>query len=252
MSTHLFFTDAHAHYEHRNDRAIWLGELIHELRPDVVIDGGDTADMPSLSGYDKGTRAAVGRTYHKDIEAHNDFQDKLWQRSRHSKKKLPRRVRLIGNHEQRIDRALDAAPTLEGTVSYKDLLLDQYYDTVIHYNGNTPGVIDIDGVLYSHYFTSGNMGRPVGGEHSAYTLLAKKHRSCTQGHSHILNLHPGKDASGKELWGLIGPAFMDYKCDWAGQPQEQWHHGVIIKRNVEKGHYSPQYVSIEELKKKYG
>ncbi len=251
MSTHLVFFDAHAHYQHNNDRALWLGELIHELRPDVVIDGGDTADLPSLASYDKGSRAAVGRTYKQDIDAHNDFCEKLWHRVRQSKKKFPRRVRLIGNHEQRIDRALDASPQLSGTISYKDLQLDKFYDEVIFYEGQNPGVIVIDGIHYSHYFVSGLMGRPVGGEHPAYTLLQKKHVSCTQGHSHIFDHCIRSKQDGSKITGLVSNAFVDYQMDWPGQSQMMWTNGVHIKYGVEKGMYDLESISMKELKKSY-
>lgn len=252
MSTHLFFTDSHAHHKHDNKRAEYLGGLIYETRPDVVIDGGDTCDLPSLASYDKGTRAAVGRTYKQDIDAHNDFQDRLWARARKSKRKLPRRVRLIGNHEQRIDRALDANPQLQDSIGYKDLQLDKYYDEVIHYEGSTPGTIQIDGITYAHYFAAGLLGRPVGGEHAAYSLISKKHTTCTQGHSHVIDWCMKNDGNGKPILGLVAPCFIDYEVDWAGQVQKLWTAGVTIKRGVEKGVYSPQFITIKELEREYG
>ena len=251
MTTHLVFYDAHAHHNHNNDRALWLGELINELRPDVVIDGGDTADLPSLSSYDKGTRAAVGRTYKQDVDAHNDFQDKLWYKTRKSKKKLPRRIRLIGNHEQRIDRALDSTPTLQGTISYGDLQLARYYDEIVYYDGQLPGVIVVDGIHYSHYFGSGLLGRPVSGEHPAYALLSKKHVSCTQGHSHIFDHCIRAKADGGKIAGLVANCFIDYEMDWPGQTQKMWTNGVHIKTNVEKGMYDLSTISMATLKKRY-
>ena len=249
--THLYFSDAHAHAKHHNDRAEWLGELIHEMRPDVVIDGGDTADLPSLASYDKGTRAAVGRTYKQDVDAHNDFQDRLWHKARKAKRKLPRRVRLIGNHEQRIDRALDSNQNLCGSIGYNDLQLDKYYDDIVYYEGTTPGTIQIDGVTYAHYFTAGLMGRPVGGEHPGYSLISKKHSSCSQGHSHMMDFCIRNDSTGRSLIGLVAPSYIDYQVDWAGQVQKMWTNGVIIKRQVEDGRYSMSFITMEEIKKEY-
>ena len=73
MSTHIVFSDAHAHYQHNNNRAEWLGELIRDVKPDTVVALGDQADMPSLSGYDKGKKSFQGRTYRADIDVHSDF-----------------------------------------------------------------------------------------------------------------------------------------------------------------------------------
>jgi hypothetical protein len=180
--THLIIPDPHAHWRHDNSRAELLANLIIDVRPDVVINMGDQWDMPSLSSYDKGLRSFQGRTYQADIAAGLDFSDRLWTPVKARKKKLPRRVFLIGNHEQRIDRALELSPELQGTVAYSDLELEKDYDEVVPYTGkNTPGIIEIDGITYAHYLVSGVLGRPISGEHPAYTLLSKQFTSCTVG-----------------------------------------------------------------------
>jgi len=249
---HLVFGDAHAHPDYSNDRADYLGSLISDVRPDVVIDIGDTADFPSLSSYDKGKRSFVGKSYAKDIEAHNEFQDRVWSRVRRGKRKLPRRVRLIGNHEQRIDRCLDLHPELDGTVGYRKLELERYYDTVVPYDGGTPGVICIDGILYAHYFVSGVMGRPISGEHHAYTLLARNYNSSTQGHSHLFDYSVRTTGEGERIQGLISGCFQDYDAPWAGQANKLWWRGCFIKRSVDSGSYDLEAVSLSALKKEYG
>jgi hypothetical protein len=156
--THLIIPDPHAHPDFNNDRATWAGNLIKDVKPDVVVMLGDSADMPSMSGYDKGTRSFHGRSYSKDINAHLDFQEKLWAPVKKAKKRLPLRVALEGNHEFRIKRAIEHQPELDGAVSFDHLQLPEFYDRVVEYAGNTPGVIDIDGVHYAHFFVSGATG----------------------------------------------------------------------------------------------
>lgn len=251
VTVHLVIPDAHAKPGTSNTRAEWLGKLINDVRPDVVIDLGDSADFESLSSYDKGKRSFVGRSYRADIDAYLDYQDRLWSTVRQAKRRLPYRVRLIGNHEQRIDRALDASPELVNTISYADLQDDKNYDQVVHYEGNTPGVIEIDGCSYSHYFTSGIMGRPISGEHPGYSLVTKKLCSCTAGHAHVFDycVRQGKDT---KIMGLVAGCFIDYRTGWAGEVQKLWNSGVAIKRNVYKGQYDLEWVSLEALKKEYG
>ena len=251
MSTHLVIPDPHAHYQHNNNRAVWVGRLINDVKPDVVVVLGDTADMPSLSGYDKGKKSFQGRTYRADITAHNDFQDRLWSTVRSAKRKLPRRVTLIGNHEQRISRAIEIQPELEGTVSYKDLNLEEYYNDVVYYDGSTPGNISIDGVHYAHYIVSGNMGQPLSSEHHAYQLLVKQHVSTTVGHSHSLDFCQRTRADGRKILGLVAGCYTDQDVAWAGQGQRKWWAGVVIKKNVSDGQYSPQFVSLEEIRNEY-
>src|SRR5690242_10114791 len=100
--SHLVIPDPHAHYQHANTRADWLARLIIDRKPDVVVCLGDLADMPSLSGYDRGKRTFQGRTYRQDIDSALEFNDRLWAPVRATKKRLPLRVILEGNHEHRI------------------------------------------------------------------------------------------------------------------------------------------------------
>lgn len=251
MSVHLILPDQHALPGVSNERADWVGKLILDLRPDVVINMGDSADMPSLSSYDKGRRSFQGRSYRADIDAHLEFQERMWAPIRRAKRKLPRRVFLIGNHEQRIDRALDMSPELEGTIGYNDLDLARYYNDIVPYEGDTPGVIDIDGISYAHYFITGVMGRAVAGEHPAYSLLTKNFQSCTQGHTHVLDYCIRTRADGRRIQGLVCGVYQDYTNDWAGERGKMWWRGVIIKRAVEDGVYDLECISLDELRRIY-
>lgn len=250
--THLIIPDQHAHPEYHNDRATWVSKLIKDIRPDVVINMGDAADMPSLSSYDKGTKGFEGRNYRKDINSHLEFQDRMWVPVKRSKKKLPYRLVLEGNHEHRIKRAINSSPELDGAISFSDLDFNSYYDNVVEYTGNTPGVVTVDGVSYAHYFISGVAQRPVSGEHQAYTLLTKQFTSCTQGHTHTTDFAVRTDVNGRRMMGLVCGVYQDYWSDWAGEANRMWWSGVVVKRNVEDGHYDPQWISLEALRKEYG
>lgn len=250
--THLVIPDCHAHPDNNNERADWLGELIVDLKPDVVVNLGDMWDLPSFSGYDKGKARFHGRAYRKDLDAGLEFDERLWLPTKRAKKKRPFRVFLEGNHEERMKRALDQQPELEGTIGFKDFELDKNYDVVVEYEGGTPGNINIDGVTYAHYFVTGVSGRPVGGEHAAYTLLTKLFTSSTCGHSHTFDYCVRPDTTGKRLHGMVAGVYQDYNADWAGTVNNLWSRGVVIKREVEGGNYDHQWISIDNLKKEYG
>ena len=251
MTIHLVIPDQHAHPQHNNDRADYLSKLIIDLRPDVVINIGDAADMPSLSSYDKGKRSFHGRTYRADINAHLDFQDRLWGPVKKRKRKLPSRIFCIGNHEQRIEKALDLSPELAGSIGIEDLNLREWYDTIVPYEGGTPGTISIDNVRYAHYFVSGLMGRPIGGEHPGYSILSKGFGSATCGHSHLFDISVRTNIDGQKILGCTAGVYQDYDSDWAGVCNRLWSRGVLVKRNVSNGTYDPQWISLEALKKEY-
>ena len=253
--THLIIPDQHAHPDFHNQRADWLGKLILDIKPDVVVNIGDAADLPSLSTYDKGKSSFHGRNYGKDIESHLDFQDRMWYPMFKSKKKLPYRVVIEGNHEHRIKRLLDLEPHLSGAkfgVSFSDLDFNKYYSDVVEYDGGQPGVITIDNIDYSHYFPSGISGRPLQSIHHAYDLTTKRFRSSTVGHSHLLDWHIRRDSSGAIRQGLVCGVYQDYDSPWAGKSIcNHWTSGIVIKRNVEDGHYDFEHISIDSLRKTY-
>lgn len=208
--------------------------------------------MASLSTYDKGKRSFQGRNYKKDIEAHLDFQERMWAPIRRAKRKLPYSVFCVGNHEHRIARAIDLSPELDGAISMKDLALRDHYDEVVDYSGSTPGIITIDGITYAHYFVGGIAGRPLGGIHAGYTLATKKFSSATCGHSHLFDVSYHVDLAGRPVIGCVVGCYQDYTNDWAGEVAELWNRGVVIKRGVDNGGYDIEWVSLARLKDIYG
>jgi hypothetical protein len=107
----------------------------------------------SLSGYDKGKRSPLlERVIPSDLISGLEFSDRLWGPVKRAKKKLPYRIFLEGNHEHRIEKALDLSPEMVGTIDFKDLDLDHWYDEVVRYDGSTPGHVEVDGITYAHYF----------------------------------------------------------------------------------------------------
>lgn len=253
--TILVIPDQHAHPDHHNKRADYLGRLILDLRPDLLVNLGDCVDLPSLSSYDKGKASFHGKNYEKDINSHLDFQDRMWHPIRKAKRKRPYSVVLEGNHEHRIKRALEVDPQLAGDkfgISFKNLQLDDYYNKVVEYHGGTPGIIELEGILFAHYFISGVMGRAIGGEHHAYSLISKNLASSVCGHSHTADFAIRTTGSNKKVMGLVAGVYQDYDSEWAGSVNNLWWSGVVILRNVEEGQFSPQFVSIQELEKEYG
>lgn len=252
--THLVIPDPHAHPEHDNRRAHLVGKLAAELQPDVIVEGGDTWDFPSLSSYDKGKKSFHGRSYKKDLDAGLDFHERMWYEIRKRKKKLPRAIWLEGNHEYRLHRALETHyQELEGVMSYADLDLERNYHDIVRYSGGLPGSIKVDGVHYAHFFPTGVSGLPIGGVNPANSLLAKRHVSSTAFHSHLLDFCRHTDGDGRDLYGLVAGVFQDYETGWAGKLlNNMWWRGVIVKRHVEDGTYNAQFITIEELEREYG
>jgi hypothetical protein len=253
--THLVLPDPHAHPEFNNNRADLVSSLIYDLKPDHIINMGDLWDFPSLSSYDKGTKNFVGKNYQLDVVSGIEFNDRMFHKIKKQRKKKPHSTFLWGNHEFRLEKAIQIQPELEGHrygISKDDLQLGKYYEEVVEYEGNTPGITSIDGVSYSHYFASGGLGRPIGGDHHAASLISKNYTSCTAAHSHSVDYAVRSVTGGKKIHGLVAGVFQDYDTTWAGAINEKWWRGLVICHNVEDGMYDPEFVSMERLRKEYG
>ena len=182
-----------------------IGRLIVEEKPDVLVHLGDHADMPSLSTHDKpGSKYFEGKRYTEDIASAKEAMDRLLTplrelqaRQRRNKEKVyrPRMVFCTGNHETRIDRAVENQPVLSGVISRKDLHYEK--DWEVH---EYQHVVVIDGIAYSHNFPQGAMRRPCG---TASALLNKMHMSCIAGHQQGRQVAYGKRADGKHLTCII-------------------------------------------------
>ena len=251
----LVVPDPHAHPDHHNDRADWLGKLILDKKPDVVVNMGDTFDMPSLSSYDKGKASFNGASYEKDIISGLDFLDRMWHPVKKAKRKKPYSVFLEGNHCHRLKKVLEYDPQLAGDrfgVSYKNYQLKDYHNEVVYYEGQTPGIFAVEGVSFAHYMVSGLMGRPIGGEHHAASLLAKNHCSCVVAHSHTVDWAVRSSPTGKKIMGLVAGVYQDYHSKWAGNINNLWWSGVVYLRGVEDGTYDPEVISLGRLRREYG
>lgn len=227
-----------------------IGEYILAKKPDVIVNIGDMADMESLSSYDKFKRSYEGRRYKNDVEATITAQKILWKpvedhNKKHSKKYTPRRIFLMGNHEERGERITQVDPMLDGTISIeKDLKLRDYWDEVHKFME----VVVVNGVAFSHYFGTGPMNRACS---TAQQQLNKMHMSCISGHQPGRQTSTGKAADGRLITSIIAGSSYDYDLDYMGiQGNKHWR-GVIMLHNMVHGAFDEVYVPTDYLKKKY-
>lgn len=247
---HLIIPDAHATPGHSLDRFKWLGKVIRAEAPDVVISMGDWADMASLSLYDVGKKSFEGQRYVLDVDAARTSQDYMFNEVAKMTKK-PRFIQLEGNHEHRIERATNDDPKLDGLLSISDLQYENYGWELVRYRGSTPGVIVVDGIAYAHYFTSGVMGRPVSGVKPAYTLLQKQHMSCTAGHTHVFDMAIQTTADDRKIMGCVAGVYTDEELSYAGNSNDLWWRGLLLKEYVNEGTYDMRQISLHSIKKDF-
>jgi hypothetical protein len=228
------------------DHLSWIGQYIADKRPDVVVCIGDFADMPSLSSYDRGKRSHALMTYAEDIAAAKRGMKLLMEPIRKAKGYKPRLVMTLGNHEDRITRAINEDGRLHGTLSLNDLGYKEAGWEVHPFLS----VVAIDGIAYSHYFTSGVMGRPVS---SARALVRSRHMSATMGHVQKVDLDCGDvRADGRPIIGLFCGVCYQHDEGYLGPQGNFCRRQIVMKHEVEDGSYDPMFVSLDFLRRKYG
>lgn len=230
-----------------------IGNYLVEKKPDVVVQIGDWADMPSLSSYDVGKKQFEGRRYRSDIDAAIKGMEILLspfeeynRKARKNKEKLykPRLVLTLGNHEQRIVKAVESDPKLEGVLNLTDLQYEQFGWEV--YPFLQPVIIE--DIAFCHYFISGQMGKPCV---SAQSQLSKMHQSCVAGHQQGLQIALGHRADGKRITSVIaGSAYMHEESYLNPQSNNHWR-GVFMLHNVKDGEFDLVPVPLEYLNRKY-
>lgn len=202
--------------------------------------------MPSLCSYDSpGSKSRVGKTYLSDIEAGNTAFRLFLSELRKSRTKTwqPECHFYMGNHEDRITRAVEFDPRLEGMLSLELL--------------KTPGfqrhpflqIHEIDGVAYSHYFYNLKSGRPIGGLVSG--RINKIGRSFVAGHEQSINFGTA-DYPGFRRIGVVAGSFYQHDPEYRGpQAKSDWR-GIVILNEVHRGEFGLMDVSLKYLEQRYG
>ena len=250
---HLVIPDTQVKPNSPTDHLRWAGLYAAEKKPDVIVHIGDHFDMPSLSSWDVGKKSFEGRRYKDDIEAGIHAMEVFLQPIRDEQQRLkvnkhkqwrPRMVFTLGNHENRIERAIESDPKLDGLIGYKDLQLEEMGFEVYDFLD----VVVIDQIAYAHYFTSGIMGRPVS---SARNMLSKKMMSCIMGHVQDRDIAYGRRADGTNILGLFSGIYYQHDEDYlTPQTNSSWR-GIWMLNEVANGGCDELPVSMNYLRNKY-
>jgi len=247
--SHMVVGDQHCTPEESNERFLWLGRMIKDVKPTKVIFMGDFADCYSLNSYDKGTKGFMDNaSYAADVRHTIEAQELIkegcgaatWNRTEFHM--------LEGNHDRgRHDRALSVSPEFDGIISMDNLEYAKYNDYV-HKFLDTP---IIDGIMYSHYLKGGNSGRPISGVNHARSLVMAAHQSVSVGHSHLFSHYHHHTAEGKSINGLVTGCYFSAAHGYAKQSEKWWDRGIIMKRHVVDGMYDIEWISLKNIENRY-
>lgn len=254
MTKHFVLPDVQLRPGDNTDFLERIGKYVVDKQPDVFVCIGDFADMPSLSSYDVGKKSFEGRRYINDIEASRAGMERLLkpmndhnakQRKNGKKQYKPRMIFTYGNHCDRITRAVNSDPKLDGTIGIGDLGIGEF-------GWEEHPFLEVavaDGIAYSHYFVTGVSGRAIG---STQVLLNKKHQSCIAGHQQGRQVSYGHRADGKRITGIIAGSCYEHDEDYMGPQGNKHWRGCLMLHEVNDGEFDECFVSLDYLTRKYG
>lgn len=261
---HVVIPDTQAKPGVPTDHLRWIGQYIIDHlagKPNVrIIHLGDHWDMPSLSSYDRGKKAMEGRRVKADLEAGNvaldvldaplkaynkkrrKFKEKLW---------LPDKHMLMGNHEDRISRAVNDDAQLDGFLS-----LDIVKDKAKGNGWKVHEFLDpvfLDGVGYAHYWANPMTGHPYGG--MVPTRLKTIGHSFTMGHQQTFDyaVRYVRNGAGQAVsqHGLVVGACYLHDEEYKGYQGNAHWRGIIVCHEVREGSYSLMQVTLDYLCRRY-
>ncbi len=226
-----------------------VGRYIARQRPEVIVQIGDFADLPSLSVYDKpGSKKHEGKRYVEDVAAAKRAMDALMSPIARASGYQPKLHLTLGNHEDRIDRAIEANPAgLEGVYSINQLGYKDYGWQVHPFLRG----VKIGGVMFSHYFPSGQMGRPFATARAMVTGQNALHMSAMAGHQQGKQVATGRRADGSRITCIIAGSCYEHDEDYMPHLSNQHWRGIIFMHAVKDGQFDDMNVSLDFLKEKF-
>jgi predicted phosphodiesterase len=223
--------DLHAHPDYDIERFDVLGRFCAEQQPDVIVQMGDWADMPSINRH-ANKWELESRRYSEDVEITQDSLAAFDRPIARRKRKKPRKVFLEGNHENFITRVTTEEPKWRGQVGIEDLGFERFGWERYEYRRRA----EIAGFHFVHHLGSqtGRASR-VSSPTNGFKSLGV---STVVGHTHTYYRSPLPFLD-RRVWGIdVGCCIhkdMGYQENWSCDTEYKYWRGVWIFDNARDG-----------------
>lgn len=242
MRRHLLIPDTQVKKGVSTDHMDWIGAAIQKYKPNSVIHLGDHWDCPSLSAWDaKGSLSKEGARYEDDIQSGNEALDRLHKAMGDFK---GQKVILRGNHEHRIQRAIEQEPRFVGTIGEHHFNDKRLGWEIVPYFHGSPGTKVIDGVTYAHFFANPMTGKAIAG--TITNRLAKIGTTFVQGHAQGLLQGNVQYATGVVRHGIVAGSAYIHDEEYKGHANAHWR-GIVVLNEVKNGQFCEMPLTLDYL-----
>lgn len=244
----VLFADAHNQPGMPLDRFEWLACLVNEVEPDYIVDLGDTDEIGSLSGHEKNEtyKGKMKPLLAADLEASARCAKILKDKIKHPCKK----IRTLGNHEQRIKTYENNNPEIFGIAwNIYSEIWEKTGWTLYDYGA----YVNIAGVNFTHVPFDQN-GKPVAGENAVKKVAEKSQSSVIFGHVHyeqIVRAH--KFGTENSVTAMSVSCFMPqgYRPDYVKNTRKKYSHAAYVLMIKDGDIESIKSYSLDELLEMY-
>lgn len=254
MARHFLVPDTQVRPGVPTDHIDWVAQAIVDYKPDVVVHIGDHWDMPSLSMHDgPGSLALEGARYEDDVAAGNDAFSRLVAPMRAEQARLernkkaqwnPRCIWTKGNHENRIERAINADPRFAGTIG------DHHLNTHGFERHEFLSPVCVDDIFYAHFWQMEKSPRNISG--SLDNRINKICDSFVAGHEQGLLLHRRPLPTGRTIHAIIAGSCYLHDEGYRGHQRNNDWRGVVVLNDVRnRGECEPMPLTLDYLCRKY-
>lgn len=212
----LTIFDTHINSDTDINDYVKLGHYCVKTKPEVIVHGGDVADLDSLNHVISKRGQYTTEQELKYVEncfrAFQNVIDTYNEKQRKYKKKLyrPRKVLTLGNH--------DIRKNFTGIEEVFKALKWEVYDYL------KPFVID--DIAFVHCVVNNTSDTMAV---TAKEVLQNSNCNIVTGHSHRSEYSSGINlVTGKKIWSLKCPCFNRNTPEWAEQSHQKWDRGFTI------------------------
>lgn len=253
MRRYVIIPDAQIRAGSDTTHVDWAAKAIVDYKPDVIVCMGDWWDLPALSAHEApGSKEAEGRRVKPDIDAGNEafarlvapMQAEMARLKRNKEKQWnPDCHFLMGNHENRLSRAIFRDPKWEGLLSLDAL--------------KTPGfhrhdflqIVNLDGIKFCHYFPNPFSGKAIGG--TIVNRLGHIGSSFVQGHQQGF-LYASKQYPDHVKHGIVcGRFYLTHEHYRPEDVQKSEWNGILVLNQVDNGDFDLMPLRMSYLQRKY-
>lgn len=213
-------------------------------KPDVIVLAMDWFDFPSLSFHDQAHADFRTRSVMRDFRSGLHGWDVFMEPIRAERARSgwnPLIICIEGNHDARLWRHLMEDARTDQAVPTPRQVAEA--EGCLWYPFLTP--VDVDGILYCHYFVNPMTGRPYSGQME--TRLKTIGRSFTMGHqqTYMSGVLPRVDRS--MIRGLVAGSFYMHDEEYRSHQANHHWRGILIKHAVKDGNYNLMEVDTDFL-----